>query len=51
MVVDQDSLHLEISLFTVLLVLKLDKGVLQALSRLLLANALAGQYFPKAAKD
>jgi hypothetical protein len=41
-VVYQDSLHLEISLFTILLVLKLYKSVLQTVARSLISDNFAG---------
>ena len=40
-IIDQNALHLEVGLFAVLLVLKLDEGILQAIARLLVADDLA----------
>jgi len=42
-IVNQHALHLEVGLFAVLLVLELDKGILQAVTRTLVSNNFAGQ--------
>lgn len=50
-VVDQDVLHLEVGLLAVLLVFKLDKGVLQAVAGLLVADDFAGEDLAEARED
>ena len=42
MVVNQDSLHFEICLFTILLMFKLDKRILQAIASSLVSDDFAG---------
>ena len=51
MIVDQDALHLEVGLLTVLSMLKLDKGVLKAIARSLLSNHLAREDLAETAED
>lgn len=46
-VVDQNTLHLEISLFTIFLILKFDEGVLEAVLGSLVSNDLTGYNFAK----
>lgn len=41
-VVNQHSLHLEVGLFAILLVVELDERILQAVTRALVANDLTG---------
>jgi len=50
MVIDQDPLHLEIGLFTILLIFKFDKSVLQTITCPLISNDFAGQNLSKTAK-
>ena len=42
MIVNQDSLHLEICLFEILLMLKLDKSILQTIASSLVSDDFAG---------
>jgi hypothetical protein len=51
MIVNQYPLHFEIGLFTRLLVLELNKCVLQAVARSFVANDLTREDITKAAKD
>lgn len=51
MIVNQDALHLEVGLFAVLLVFKLDKRILQTVTRALVSNHLARQDRSKATED
>lgn len=51
MVVNQDALHLEISLLTVLLVLEFNKGILQTISCSFVANHFTRQDLSKATED
>ena len=46
-VVDQNALHFEISLLTILLVLEFDEGVLEAVLRSLVPNDFTGYYLAK----
>lgn len=50
MIVDQDPLHLEISLFTILLIFKFDKSILQTIACPLISNYFAGQNLSKTTK-
>jgi hypothetical protein len=50
-VINQDRIHLGVGFFAALLVFKLNKGVLQAVSCLLVPDHLAAQDVAKAAKD
>lgn len=50
MIIDQDPLHLEIGLFTILLILKFDKSVLQTVACPLISNNFAGQNLSKTTK-
>lgn len=51
MIIDQNSLHFEICLFTVLLVFEFDKSVLKAIASSLITNDLTRQDFPEAAEN
>ena len=46
-VVDQNTLHLEVSLLTILLVLKFDEGVLEAVLGSLVSNDFTGNNLAK----
>lgn len=50
MIVNQNSLHLEIRLLTVLLMFKLDKGVLKTVFGSLVSNDFAGYNLAKPAE-
>lgn len=50
-VVDQHALHLEVGLFAVFLIFKLDKRILQAVPRALVPDHLARQDSSKATED
>ena len=49
-IVNQNPLHLEISLLTILLMLKLDEGVLKAVLGSLVSNDFTGYNFAKPAE-
>jgi hypothetical protein len=50
-VVNEYTLHLEVCLFTVFLVLKLNKGILETIASTLVPDDFAGQYLAKATED
>lgn len=50
-VVNQDTLHLEISLLAIFLLVKLNEGILQTVAGALVPNDLARQNRTKAAED
>lgn len=50
-IINQHPLHFEIGLFTVLLVFKLDKGILQAVTRSLIPYNLTRQNWPEPAEN
>lgn len=50
-VVNKHSLHLEVGLFAVLLIVKFDKRILQTISSALIPNHLAGQDGSKSTKN
>ena len=49
-IINQNSLHLEICLLAVLLVLEFDKCILKAVFCALVSNDFAGHYWPEAAE-
>lgn len=51
MIVYQHTLHLEVGLFTVLLVFKLDECILQTVAGAFIPNDLAGEDGPKTTED
>lgn len=50
-VIDQDSLHLEIGLFTVFLVFELDKCILKTVARTLIPDHLTREYWSEATEN
>lgn len=50
-VINQDTLHLEIGLFTIFLLIKFDEGILQTVTGTLVPNNLARQDCTEAAED
>lgn len=50
-VVNQHALHLEVGLFTILLVIEFDERILQAVTRALVPDDFAGQYGAEATED
>jgi hypothetical protein len=51
MIINQNALHLEVSLFTILLALEFDERVLEAIACPLVTDDFTGQDFAEAAEN